>query len=165
MACLNWWREQCIAWCYDRVEDGKFADQGYLDDWPARFNCVRVLDNPGVNLAPWNVKDVKLSISKGKVYANGSLLVFYHFHALKLISPRLFNPSWENYTISPSLILRFYVYQPYILSLSKINRKIDSTMRLEFGLRDHMPSWVRNRTWFSTILAVLTGRLFFRYHR
>ena len=47
LACLSRWREKCIEWCYDRVEDGKFADQGYLDDWPTEHEGVVVLDMQG----------------------------------------------------------------------------------------------------------------------
>ena len=54
-ACLDDWRERCLAWCFDRLEDGKYADQKYLDEWPGKFGpAVLVLGHAGVNLAPWN---------------------------------------------------------------------------------------------------------------
>lgn len=53
--CLDDWRERCLSWCHDRLEDGKYADQKYLDGWPALLGAALfVLDHPGVNFAPWN---------------------------------------------------------------------------------------------------------------
>ena len=54
-ACLDDWRARCLAWCHDRLEDGKYADQKYLDAWPERWReKLLVLEHPGVNAAPWN---------------------------------------------------------------------------------------------------------------
>jgi hypothetical protein len=75
---LDWWRKACIAWCYARLEDGKFGDQKYLDDWPARFKGIHVLKNPGGGVAPWNVQQYDLTQKKCE-------LVFYHFHNVKFL--------------------------------------------------------------------------------
>ena len=52
-ACLDEWRGRCLGWCYDRLEEGKYADQKYLDEWPERLGAaLLVLEHREVNLAP-----------------------------------------------------------------------------------------------------------------
>lgn len=34
---LKTWRNQCLEWCYNRVEGDRFADQKYLDTWPKTY--------------------------------------------------------------------------------------------------------------------------------
>ena len=84
LAVLDWWRERCIEWCYARVEDGKFGDQKYLDDWPERFEGVHVLRHPGGGLAPWNVPRHRLANDAGSITVDGEPLVFFHAHSLAL---------------------------------------------------------------------------------
>jgi hypothetical protein len=79
---LSWWRDRCLEWCYARVEDGKFGDQKYLDDWTTRFNGVHVLQHPGGGVAPWNVQQYPVNrdaAGKWQVAGNHPL-IFYHFH-------------------------------------------------------------------------------------
>jgi hypothetical protein len=72
----KWWEDRCIEWCFARVEDDKFGDQKYLDDWPTRFReKVHVLQAKEFALAPWNAQRFP--------YGNA---IFYHFHGLKLLS-------------------------------------------------------------------------------
>jgi hypothetical protein len=81
---LDWWRERCIEWCYDRLEDGRFGDQMYLDDWPQRFEGVSVLQHIGGGLAPWNVANYSLRERDGRLWVDDVPVVFFHFHALQL---------------------------------------------------------------------------------
>jgi hypothetical protein len=84
LAALRWWHDRCLEWCYLRLEDGKFADQKYLDDWPERFGGVHVLRHPGGGLAPWNVDGATLRVGDGSVTVDGEPLVFFHFHRVRM---------------------------------------------------------------------------------
>ena len=87
---LQWWRERCNEWCYARVEDGKFGDQKYLDDWPNRFNSVKVIDDENIGVAPWNFHNFTYFIKNDKVFQKSKQdsiekpVIFYHFHNLKI---------------------------------------------------------------------------------
>lgn len=89
MHILNWWRQQCIEWCFAKFEEDKFGDQKYLDDWIERFDGVHELQNIGGGVAPWNVQQYEISKNNDDIFVseknNKSKLVFYHFHALKFI--------------------------------------------------------------------------------
>ena len=98
MTVLNWWRNACIDWCYNRIEDGKFGDQKYLDDWPSKFSCVHVCTLPGAGIAPWNAADydvvgqpsqghpIQLVNRKKKVACE---LIFFHFHKFRLFENKV----------------------------------------------------------------------------
>lgn len=90
LSALNWWADRCIEWCYNRIEDGKFGDQKYLDDWPSRFEGVYVQENLGATLAPWNsekyevFRSDKLILVSDNENQRKTNLIFYHFHEIKL---------------------------------------------------------------------------------
>lgn len=78
--CLEDWRTRCLAWCHDRLEDGKYADQKYLEGWPALLGpALLVLDHPGVNLAPWNWSGHRCEVSAAGIRVDEVPLVFFHF--------------------------------------------------------------------------------------
>ncbi len=82
---LGWWRERCLEWCHERVEDGRYGDQKHMDDWPHRFRGVQVLAHPGGGLAPWNSGRYELSRRSSGVFVEGRPVVFYHFASLELL--------------------------------------------------------------------------------
>jgi hypothetical protein len=140
MACLESWREQCIEWCYDRLESGRFADQKYLDVWPVRFSGVKVIRHSGANLAPWNVAGFKLSISRNMVWVDNEKLLFFHFHGLKKVNGLpLYNTSLGDNRAILNSILRKKVYHRYLATRQSVGREL-----LKCGYAVTPPRTVRN---------------------
>jgi len=112
MACLARWKEQCIAWCYYRLEDGKMGDQKYLDEWPARYSSCHILQHPGAGIAPWNYEQYQFSQdSAGALTVNDSPLLFYHFHQFQLLENGKFDRLSRFYTSvcrEPALLYEYY---------------------------------------------------------
>ncbi len=117
IACLRWWRCRCIEWCYDRCEDGRFADQKYLDDWPSRFQGVVVLRHKGANLAPWNLANYTIWPAGDRVWVDDQPLIFFHFSGLKQVTNWLYDPNWTVYKVCRSEVVLQRIYALYILSL------------------------------------------------
>lgn len=115
--CLEWWREKCIEWCYDRHEEKRFADQKYLDFWPDLFKDIKILCNPGFNLAPWNAGNYFFE-KKEALYVSGQKIIFYHFHGLKQMNEREFDCHLRTYyTKKQKPFLIENIYKPYIKEL------------------------------------------------
>lgn len=123
-ACLEWWRERCLEWCYDREEAGRFADQKYLDDWTSRFEHVVVLEHKGANVAPWNVARYTLEEHDGTVWVDSGPLIFFHFHWLKMISPFLYDPHVRAYGGELNGALKDRIYAPYLRELQSTIRRL-----------------------------------------
>jgi hypothetical protein len=99
MACLGRWREQCIEWCYYRLEDGKMGDQKYLDEWPGRYSSCHILMHPGAGIAPWNYAQYQFDRdAAGRITVQGSPLIFYHFHQFQLLDNGSFDRLSTFYT-------------------------------------------------------------------
>jgi len=48
ISCLELWREQCIEWCKDEldIENDRFADQKYLDNWEEKYDPnIKILND------------------------------------------------------------------------------------------------------------------------
>jgi hypothetical protein len=120
LECLRWWAERCIEWCYDRVEENRFADQKYLDEFPARFESVRVIQHKGANVGPWNVTNYPITQHGEEIRVDGEPLIFFHFHGFKALSSWLFDTNLGSFHASPSRLLRQKVFGPYIRELKSL---------------------------------------------
>jgi len=117
--CLNNWMNDCIDWCYQKIEKTRFADQKYLNYWPQNYKGVKVIGNIGANVAIWNIKNYKISFKDGKILMNGIPLIFYHFASLKQINESLFSTDLSRVFVPLKGILLNKIYKPYISLLVK----------------------------------------------
>lgn len=140
---LEYWRSKCEEWCYNRMEDGKFGDQKYLDDWESRFEgIVYNCRNIGCGVAPWNIQKYEVFMDNGKIYVKDRIskvkrpLVFFHYHALAEINNKLwcFSQYKLNYA-EKELLFRPYIRQLYEVEnkypnglVSKVYKKMHYTL-------------------------------------
>jgi hypothetical protein len=113
LACLRWWRERCLEWCFDREEPSRFADQKYLDDWPSRFESVHVVRHKGANVASWNLANYNLTRQDGLVFVDDEPLIFFHFHHLKRRRAWLLETDFAPHGARLNRVLKDDVLTPY----------------------------------------------------
>ena len=108
---LKSWEMQCLNWCYEVPQNGKFGDQKYLDDWPEKFgSMVHILQNKELALAPWNATRFP--------FANA---VFYHFHGLRIMPGKKIQLG--AYPLPKNLFN--HVYIPYIDDLKSALKNLN----------------------------------------
>ena len=123
---LEYWRSKCEEWCYNRMEDGKFGDQKYLDDWESRFEgIVYNCRNLGCGVAPWNVQKYDVSVENEMIYVTERItklkhpVVFFHYHALAEVGNRKWCLSHYRLT-EPE---KKYLFRPYIKKIYIVEAK------------------------------------------
>ena len=79
----DWWADRLHDWCHDRLDIGVFVDQKWCDLVPCFFDGVKVLRDPGYNVASWNLSQRVMTFDdEGQARINGRPLRFYHFTKL-----------------------------------------------------------------------------------
>lgn len=118
LQCLDGWRKNCLDWCFDRIEADKYADQKYLDGWPAKLGKdLHIVNRRGVNLAPWNWSQYHFTFERGRVWVHCDPLEIFHFARFRAsFGKRWFQSGQLEYGIMPWR-LRQFIYGRYWRSL------------------------------------------------
>ena len=148
--CLQWWADQCLDWCRDEVDNGRFADQGYLDRFPELFSGVTTIELPGADVAPWNLRRHHVSSShNGDVLIDGKPLIFFHFHGLRIEGTRFYFKHVP-YLAKTTSAIRDFVYRPYCEALlaasgptSRSSRVMERRPRLLDSLKSGRVATIR----------------------
>lgn len=79
----QWWDDRLLHWCQDDLGSGLFVDQKWCNLVPSYFDGVKILRDPGYNVASWNLSHRELAFDEdGRAWVNGVPLRFYHFTKL-----------------------------------------------------------------------------------
>ena len=79
----GWFADRLRAYCYDELDRGIFVDQKWCDLVPGFFDNVKILRDPGYNVASWNISQRHLTADdNGSLLVNGQTLRFFHFTKL-----------------------------------------------------------------------------------
>jgi hypothetical protein len=126
-ACLDRWRAQCLEKCELDPDNGYCGDQKYLDEWPQLYKRLVILRHPGAALAPWNIENYEIGGRLGHVTVDGQPLIFYHYHALRILSLGMFGFSVilpaHGYSLTAKQ--RRLIYRPYAKMLRRAQMAAD----------------------------------------
>lgn len=139
LSCLKDWYEKCIQSCENKVRNGHFGDQKYLDTWPKEFPGI-CFGNKGDNVGPWNVTRYKIKKRGENYYVDADPLILYHFSSLRIYSPTDFLP--VNYSYMVNWKAKNIIYLPYLIELKKAMAKvkfIDPLFVADFDIKP--PFW------------------------
>ena len=166
--CLDWWRHQCLEWCYDRVEEGRYGDQKYLDQWSTLFRGVVVIKHQGANLAPWNLANYTIYFRDGRVWVDDQELIFFHFQGFQQINRWLYEPQLIRYGARPTRIIRQHILLPYWRALQHATAQLNQSTPDSLapaGLRKRPKTDFQLRRWYRLVRGFLRQQyVFVRSH-
>ena len=149
--CLDSWFNDCINWCYQKVEANRYADQKYLDNWPHQYTNLKIIKNKGANLAPWNLSNYNLEKKNKKIYVDQDELVFYHFANINHLGGGKFKTNLSRVFVRTKGIVKDSIYIPYLENLHQNLNIIDNIIESKKNLKHNF--------FFINILATLSRKI------
>jgi hypothetical protein len=120
-----------VGWISVRQDGDRFADQGYLDAFPELSPRVKVIENAGVNLAPWNIDNYAITVTGDKVILDETWpLIFFHFQGLRKGLRFFVFSSHRRYRARFSAEIREHIYKPYVNELLATERAIGPVLQV-----------------------------------
>jgi len=126
---LHWWKNHNYTNGFNKVETGTFADQLCLNHAPVLFKNVCIIDDPGCNMAQWNLHERWLTNENGVYLVNSSAtLKFFHFSGFQLNSSELSVHFYSRFSMKdrPDLLNLYAAYNKSVVKAGFSNfDKID----------------------------------------
>jgi hypothetical protein len=85
---LDWWSKRCLEFGFYEPQRGLAVDQKWMDLCSSFFPGMKVLRDPGLNVAFWNLHERSISKCGVSWLVNGKYpLRFFHFSSFNTTSP------------------------------------------------------------------------------
>ena len=87
----SWWSDRCLSDGFHETQSGLFVDQKWIDLAACYFPNFRILRDPGLNMAPWNIHERQLSVDEAGNYRVNReyTLKFFHFSSFDIQRPQI----------------------------------------------------------------------------
>jgi hypothetical protein len=147
---VNWWSDRLFDYCFYEPQAGMAVDQKWVDLAPAYFNNVKILKDPGYNVAFWNLHERKLSIGNDNITVNGSTpLKFIHFSSFNAKNPAAIANKQSRFAAGsrPDFIAHAEVYAK---DFNRLNTGLDATPYCYDTFEDGTPISPTLRRFYAT---------------
>jgi len=88
---ITWWKDKLRHHCRVDLQSGLFVDQRFVDFAPSFLEHLKVLRDPGYNVAYWNLANRPVRRTAKGFTAASSPLVFFHFSGVSPGAPDVFS--------------------------------------------------------------------------
>jgi len=110
---LHWWGRRLRFQCLNQQDQGFFVDQKFVDLLPGFCDNVKILRDPTLNVAYWNLWQRFLEEKEDGWLVNGQPLVFFHFSGIDKEDPHQLSKNTVRFrgNLQPALqsILTHYI--------------------------------------------------------
>jgi hypothetical protein len=140
---VAWWATRLYKFCHNQLDIGVFVDQKWCNLVPCFFDNVKVVRDPGYNVASWNLSQRKLWItSDGEILVNGVPLRFYHFTKLGPIGDTMTRRYAGNNLVVYEI---WWWYRQRVVALTEPNIPDNWWYYSTYSTGEPIPKFVRER--------------------
>lgn len=115
---LAWWETRLHKYCYENLREGLHYDQRWLDLAPGFVQDLHLIRDSGINVAHWNLPDLKVERHDNALIINQQLCRLFHFSGYRPERPdevTCYMPGLRTQDLGPAAFL----FSSYLQRLKK----------------------------------------------